>query len=135
MESPNLTWWPSPAKLNLFLHINGRYPNGYHQIQSLFQILDYGDELAFEMNSTDVITLANPIEGVANEDNLIVKAAKLLKQSLPKHIVKNQGCHIHLNKRLPMGGGIGGGSSNAATTLLVLNHLWNAGLSNTELAA
>lgn len=129
-----LDWWPSPAKLNLFLHINGRYENGYHQLQSLFQLLDYGDELAFEINYTDKITLADPIEGVADEDNLIVKAALLLKQSLPVAQSKNLGCHIHLKKRLPMGGGIGGGSSNAATTLLVLNKLWRCQFPEENLA-
>jgi 4-diphosphocytidyl-2-C-methyl-D-erythritol kinase len=134
-----LDWWPSPAKLNLFLHINGRNENNYHQLQSLFQILNYGDELAFEINNTDKITLADPIEGVADEDNLIVKAALLLKQHmlqkhLPEHQFKSLGCHIHLKKRLPMGGGIGGGSSNAAATLLVLNKLWHCQLSEQTLA-
>lgn len=130
-----LEWWPSPAKLNLFLHINGRYDNGYHQLQSLFQILNYGDELAFEINNSNQITLADPIEGVADEDNLIVKAALLLKQSLSAQQAKNLGCHIHLKKRLPMGGGIGGGSSNAATTLLVLNKLWNCQFPEEKLAS
>lgn len=134
MNKQPLNWWPSPAKLNLFLHINGRYKNGYHQLQSLFQILDYGDELAFDINSSDKITLADPISGVADEDNLIIKAALLLKQSLPVIQSKDLGCNIHLRKCLPMGGGIGGGSSNAATTLLVLNQLWGCGLSETQLA-
>jgi 4-diphosphocytidyl-2-C-methyl-D-erythritol kinase len=139
MNNPSLKWWPSPAKLNLFLHINGQYENGYHQLQSLFQILDYGDELAFDVNLSDRITLADPIAGVADEDNLIVKAAQLLKQyvlkqSLVDNQSKNLGCDIHLRKRLPMGGGIGGGSSNAATTLLVLNQLWDCQLSHTKLA-
>ena len=129
MNKQPLNWWPSPAKLNLFLHINGRYENGYHQLQSLFQILDFGDELAFEVNASDKITLADPIPGVADADNLIIKAAQLLKHSLPDSHSKNLGCKIHLKKRLPMGGGIGGGSSNAATTLLVLNKLWNCQLS------
>jgi len=74
MNKPSLNWWSSPAKLNLFLHINGRYENGYHQLQSLFQILDYGDELAFDINTSDKITLADPIAGVADDDNLIIKA-------------------------------------------------------------
>jgi 4-diphosphocytidyl-2-C-methyl-D-erythritol kinase len=126
-----LDWWPSPAKLNLFLHINGRYANGYHQLQSLFQLLDYGDELAFELTSSGKIDLLSPIPGVDNQDNLIVKAAHLLKA----HTNITAGCLIHLHKLLPMGGGIGGGSSNAATTLVALNHLWNCQLSITELAA
>ena len=135
MSKQPLDWWPSPAKLNLFLHINGRYKNGYHQLQSLFQVLDYGDELAFEVNNSDEIKLVDPIEGVADKDNLIIKAALLLKQSLPNNQSHNLGCDIHLKKRLPMGGGIGGGSSNAATTLLVLDKLWNCQLSDTKLAA
>jgi 4-diphosphocytidyl-2-C-methyl-D-erythritol kinase len=150
MNKPTLNWWPSPAKLNLFLHINGRYKNGYHQLQSLFQILDYGDEVAFDINSSDKITLADPITGVADEDNLIIKAAVLLKetilkdtilkestlkQSLPDNKYKDLGCHIHLKKHLPMGGGIGGGSSNAATTLLILNHLWDCRFSEEKLAS
>ncbi|WP_339723197.1 4-(cytidine 5'-diphospho)-2-C-methyl-D-erythritol kinase [uncultured Paraglaciecola sp.] len=134
MNNPLQTWWPSPAKLNLFLHINGRYENGYHQLQSLFQILDYGDELAFDINTSGKITLADPILGVADAENLIVKAALLLKQSVPASQSKDLGCKIYLRKRLPMGGGIGGGSSNAATTLLVLNQLWNCQLSKAELA-
>ncbi|MFT4747100.1 MAG: 4-diphosphocytidyl-2-C-methyl-D-erythritol kinase [Congregibacter sp.] len=134
MNKHSLDWWPSPAKLNLFLHINGRYKNGYHQLQSLFQILDYGDELAFEVNNSDKITLLDPIAGVVDENNLIIKAALLLKQSLPDTKTQNLGCNIYLKKRLPMGGGIGGGSSNAATTLLVLNQLWNCHLSETKLA-
>jgi len=134
MNKPPLNWWPSPAKLNLFLHINGRYENGYHQLQSLFQILDFGDELAFYINSTDKITLADPIAGVDDNDNLIIKAARLLKQSMPATQSKALGCHIHLRKRLPMGGGIGGGSSNAATTLLVLNKLWGCHLPEEKLA-
>jgi 4-diphosphocytidyl-2-C-methyl-D-erythritol kinase len=138
-----MNWWTSPAKLNLFLHINGRYANGYHQLQSLFQILDYGDELAFDVNTSDKITLADPIAGVADEDNLIIKAALLLKETVLKETALNKnlpdtkskglGCNIHLKKRLPMGGGIGGGSSNAATTLLVLNKLWDCHLSETKL--
>jgi 4-diphosphocytidyl-2-C-methyl-D-erythritol kinase len=125
-----LNWWPSPAKLNLFLHINGRYASGYHQLQSLFQILDYGDKLAFEINDRANVELMTPIEGVAHQDNLIVKAALLLQ----KEAKIGQGCKIHLKKRLPMGGGIGGGSSNAATTLVALNFLWNCKLNDTQLS-
>lgn len=125
----NLVWWPSPAKLNLFLHINGRLPSGYHQLQSLFQLLDFGDEIAFEVTSTDEITLMTPIPGVPDEDNLIIKAAEMLKQ----HSGVTSGCKIWLSKKLPMGGGIGGGSSNAATTLLVLNELWGGNLTLEQL--
>ena len=124
-------WWPSPAKLNLFLHILGRYDNGYHQLQTLFQILDRGDELAFELVSSNDITLSPSIPGVNDEDNLIIKAAKLLKE----HCGINRGVNIFLRKNLPMGGGIGGGSSNAATVLVALNALWNCKLDTSELAA
>lgn len=125
-----LIWWPCPAKLNLFLHINGRLPNGYHQLQSLFQLLDYGDNLAFDVTAKSEITLQTPIEGVPNEDNLIVKAARLLQQESGF----SGGCDIWLEKKLPMGGGIGGGSSNAATALVALNHLWGCGFSLNKLA-
>lgn len=124
-----LTWWPSPAKLNLFLHITGQLDNGYHSLQSLFQILDFGDELAFEISPTKPIELLTPIPGVENHDNLIVKAAQLLQQ----HTNVSKGCNIRIKKCLPMGGGIGGGSSNAATTLVALNHYWNTGLTIQQL--
>ena len=127
----NLTWWPSPAKLNLFLHINGRNENGYHQLQSLFQLLDTGDQLAFEVTTGREVTLMTPIQGVEVKDNLIVKAAKLLQARTGI----SAGCKIWLEKSLPMGGGIGGGSSNAATVLVALNHLWQCGLSKQELAS
>lgn len=130
LQEIGLDWWPSPAKLNLFLHINGRYPNGYHQLQSLFQMLDYGDKLAFDINDSGVISMATPLKGVKDEDNLIVRAAKLLAE----HAHINKGVNISLEKCLPMGGGIGGGSSNAATTLVALNQLWGVKLSEDELA-
>ena len=128
MKSP--ITWPSPAKLNLFLHINGRRPDNYHELQSLFQILDYGDELQFDVVPDGNVELKTPIEGVENNDNLIVKAARLLKQETQTSL----GCEITLTKKLPMGGGIGGGSSNAATTLLALNYLWNTKLNISQLA-
>ncbi|MEO9946363.1 4-(cytidine 5'-diphospho)-2-C-methyl-D-erythritol kinase [Paraglaciecola sp.] len=134
IKPKDLTWWSSPAKLNLFLHINSQYENGYHQLQSLFQLLDYGDELAFEVNETGLITLADPISGVPDADNLIIKAAKLLQQEINSGSPQKMGCTIHLKKNLPMGGGIGGGSSNAATTLVVLNKLWNCQLNEQALA-
>ena len=124
-------WWPSPAKLNLFLHILGRYENGYHQLQSLFQMLDYGDALAFSISSNNTeIKMDTPLEGVPDDENLIIKAARLLARKTKC----DKGAVISLNKRLPMGGGIGGGSSNAATTLVALNHLWGTALSEDELA-
>lgn len=127
----SVVWWPSPAKLNLFLHITGQRANGYHELQSVFQMLDFGDEINFNITpDSPNIDLTTPIEGVANDDNLIVKAAKKLQQ----HCAITAGCQIALRKRLPMGGGIGGGSSNAATTLVALNALWGCGLETAELA-
>ncbi|KRW62525.1 4-(cytidine 5'-diphospho)-2-C-methyl-D-erythritol kinase [Pseudomonas sp. TTU2014-080ASC] len=111
---------PAPAKLNLMLHILGRRDDGYHELQTLFQFLDIGDELGFALRSDGEIHLHTPIEGVPHDSNLIVRAARLLQQ----HTGCKLGADIWLDKRLPMGGGIGGGSSDAATTLLGLNHLW-----------
>lgn len=122
--------WLSPAKLNLFLHINNRRQDGYHELQSLFQLLDYGDEMQFDTTQDGVIQLTPVLDGVANEDNLVIKAARLLQQKTGTTL----GAKIRLNKKLPMGGGIGGGSSNAATTLLVLNHLWQTQQNIDELA-
>lgn len=122
---------PAPAKLNLMLHILGRRADGYHELQTLFQFLDFGDELGFALRTDGEIRLHTPIDGVPHDSNLIVRAARLLQQ--------NSGCSlgadIWLDKRLPMGGGIGGGSSDAATTLLGLNHLWQLGCSEDQLAA
>ncbi|GAA5316397.1 MAG: 4-(cytidine 5'-diphospho)-2-C-methyl-D-erythritol kinase [Candidatus Pelagadaptatus aseana] len=114
----------APAKLNLFLHITGRRADGYHNLQTLFQLLDHGDQLTFCCTDTPDITLSPDIEGVAAEDNLIVRAARLLQ----RHSQTKLGAHIELDKQLPMGGGIGGGSSDAATTLLALNALWQLNL-------
>ena len=121
---------PSPAKLNLFLHITGQRSNGYHELQTLFQLLDYGDELSFNLRSDNKITLTPSIEGVNDNDNLIVRAAKLLQ----KHSQCTLGADIQLKKILPLGGGLGGGSSNAATTLLGLNQLWQLNLDYSTLA-
>ncbi|AWL11498.1 4-(cytidine 5'-diphospho)-2-C-methyl-D-erythritol kinase [Saliniradius amylolyticus] len=125
-----LTRWPAPAKLNLFLHILGRRSDGYHQLQSLFQMLDYGDSLQFSADNSGQISLETSIAGVPNEDNLIVRAAKLLQQ----YAQTSQGARIWLHKTLPMGGGIGGGSSNAATTLVALNYYWQLNLTTDQLA-
>ena len=119
----------SPAKLNLFLHITGRRADGYHNLQTLFQLLDYGDELSFHLRQDGRITLEPGIPGVEFEQNLIIRAARLLEP----HRQSAQGVDIRLLKRLPMGGGIGGGSSNAATTLVALNHLWQCNLGMSEL--
>lgn len=119
----------SPAKLNLFLHITGRRPDGYHNLQTLFQLLNYGDTLKFTTRTDGAITLTPELPGVAFEQNLIIKAVRALEAYKPA----NAGVDIQLEKRLPMGGGIGGGSSNAATTLVALNHLWSCGLSKSQL--
>ncbi|WP_189419265.1 4-(cytidine 5'-diphospho)-2-C-methyl-D-erythritol kinase [Cellvibrio zantedeschiae] len=119
----------SPAKLNLFLHITGRRADGYHNLQTLFQLLDYGDTLAFTPRNDGLVRLTPNIPGVAFEDNLIIKAVRTLQ----KQTGVGLGVDIRLEKRLPMGGGIGGGSSNAATTLVALNYLWKCGLNSTQL--
>ena len=126
------TWLtlPAPAKLNLFLHITGRRADGYHNLQTLFQFVDYGDGLAFRVRTDNELSLTPEIEGVAAEDNLIIRAARLLQKTSDSPL----GADIRLTKILPMGGGLGGGSSDAATTLLALNHLWKLGLSLDELA-
>ena len=121
---------PAPAKLNLFLHITGRRPDGYHLLQTIFQLLDVGDELDFSARADGQITLATDLEGVATEDNLVVRAAR----ALALHTGCTAGADIRLRKRIPAGGGLGGGSSDAATTLLGLNHLWGCGLGLEELA-
>ena len=125
------THWPSPAKLNLFLYITGRRDNGYHELQTLFQFVDFGDELSITAHDrSNLITITPEIPGVATEDNLIWKAATALQQYSNTQF----GADIDLKKVLPMGGGIGGGSSNAATVLVALNFLWQLNLSDDELA-
>lgn len=121
---------PSPAKLNLFLHITGRRADGYHSLQTIFQLLDYGDSLTFTLNQSGDISLSPAMDTVAAEDNLIVRAARLLQSAAGC----TQGCDIGIDKQIPMGAGLGGGSSNAATALVGLNQLWQSGLSSDELA-
>lgn len=137
MTITNQHIWPSPAKLNLFLYITGRRADGYHQLQTLFQFLDYGDELTIVPRDDNQIRLLTPIAGVENEQNLIVRAARLLQHHHKPSGAINmpRGADISIEKRLPMGGGLGGGSSNAATVLVALNILWQCGLSDEELAA
>ncbi|MEE4244867.1 MAG: hypothetical protein V2I33_05625, partial [Kangiellaceae bacterium] len=113
--------WLAPAKLNLMLHITGRNEKGFHNLQTVFQLLNYGDELAYELNHTGDINVSSNEELLNTHDNLVVQAAKALQKI---HGDTEQGATIYLNKKLPMGGGIGGGSSNAATTLIALNNYW-----------
>lgn len=121
---------PAPAKLNLMLHILGRRPDGYHELQTLFQFLDHGDELGFSLREDGEIHLRTEVPGVPHDSNLIVRAARSLQQASGTRL----GADIWLDKRLPMGGGIGGGSSDAATTLLGLDHLWQTRLGEERLA-
>ncbi|MFP2236944.1 4-(cytidine 5'-diphospho)-2-C-methyl-D-erythritol kinase [Pseudescherichia vulneris] len=130
------TRWPSPAKLNLFLYITGQRADGYHTLQTLFQFVDYGDTITIDVRTDGELHLLTPVTGVADEENLIVRAARLLMKTAADsgRLPQGAGADISIDKRLPMGGGLGGGSSNAATVLVALNHLWRCGLSVDELA-
>jgi 4-diphosphocytidyl-2-C-methyl-D-erythritol kinase len=121
---------PSPAKLNLFLHVIGRRADGYHNLQTLFQILNYGDELDFTSRDDGQVRLLTEFPGVPHDNNLVVRAARLLQQQSGTGLGADITCH----KRLPLGAGLGGGSSNAASTLVALNRLWRTGLSTPRLA-
>lgn len=122
--------WPAPAKLNLFLHVVGRRPDGYHLLQTVFQFLDYGDTLRFSPRDDGEVRLAEPLPGVAEETDLTVRAARLLRRECGCR----EGVTIAVEKRLPMGGGLGGGSSDAATVLVALDRLWRLGLDEDALA-
>ncbi len=125
---------PAPAKLNLFLHVTGRREDGYHELQTLFQLLDWGDTLHFCANDSGEIHLEGSPADIAPGDNLIVRAARLLlEHGKGGEQAGKKGVSIRLEKRIPAGGGLGGGSSDAATTLLALNRLWDRGLSGIEL--
>lgn len=130
MDSSELTL-PSPAKLNLFLHITGRRPDGYHELQTLFQLLDYGDTLTFQALDTSRLELQCNQTSLLGDNNLVLQAARLLQQQG----YHRRGARISLQKRIPAGAGLGGGSSNAATTLLALNRLWGLNLELDTLAA
>lgn len=123
--------WPAPAKLNLFLHIVGRRADGYHLLQTVFQLLDWGDTLHFCRRDDDRVDFATELPGVAAEDNLCLRAARLLRERTRCA----HGIDMRIDKRIPMGGGLGGGSSDAATTLVALNEIWQTGCSVDELAA
>lgn len=128
------TVWPAPAKINLFLHITGRREDGYHNLQTIFQLLDYGDELRFSRRGDADLRLRCNVSSLETSDNLAVRAARRLQNKIRELGGTVSGADIELYKRLPAGGGLGGGSSNAATTLVALNQLWGAGLSTEELA-
>lgn len=121
--------FPAPAKLNLFLHVIGRRQDGYHLLQTVFRFLDFSDQLSFRLRADGMIKLHNPITGVPEDKDLCVRAAKLLKHKTGT----GQGVDIFLQKQIPMGGGLGGGSSDAATTLLALNQLWELHLNRDRL--
>jgi 4-diphosphocytidyl-2-C-methyl-D-erythritol kinase len=122
--------WRSPAKINLFLHINSKRKDGYHNLQSIFQLLDYCDQLNFNVRQDGIINRTSGNEDVPEEIDLIIKAAKALQQATNTKL----GADISVVKNIPTGGGLGGGSSNAATTLIALNQLWNTQYSNQQLS-
>ncbi len=128
-ESPIIDW-PAPAKLNLFLHITSRREDGFHNLQTVFQFLDFADILRFSVRMDGAICRAYDFPGVSEEHDLILRAARLLQ----RHTGISLGADIELEKNLPLGGGLGGGSSDAATTLVALNALWDTGLSLAALA-
>jgi 4-diphosphocytidyl-2-C-methyl-D-erythritol kinase len=121
--------WPAPAKINLFLHVVGQRRDGYHLLQTHFQFLDYGDELDFEITEDGHVTRVNDLSGIPAEQDLVVRAARLLQP----YANAGAGVAIRVNKLLPAGGGLGGGSSDAATTLVALNELWSTGRTQSEL--
>jgi 4-diphosphocytidyl-2-C-methyl-D-erythritol kinase len=129
-SSAALSWWPAPAKLNLFLHVTGRYADGYHALQTVFQLVDRCDQIGVALREDGRIERCSGLAGVAPQDDLAVRAARALQ----RHSGGRYGADIHVVKRIPAGGGLGGGSSDAATVLLVLNQLWRVGLPLEELA-
>lgn len=122
--------WPAPAKINLFLHVVGRRSDGYHLLQTHFQFLDYGDQLDFDLTHDGRVTRANDLVGIPAEQDLVVRAARLLQP----YAQDDAGVSITVDKLLPAGGGLGGGSSDAATTLVALNEIWETGRTQAELA-
>lgn len=124
-------WYPAPAKLNLFLHVVGRRPDGYHLLQTAFRFVDYGDRLAFDLRADGLIRRVQGPAEVPEDTDLVVRAARLLQREAGV----TSGVDIRLEKRLPFGGGVGGGSSDAATTLMVLNRLWECGFDRERLQA
>jgi 4-diphosphocytidyl-2-C-methyl-D-erythritol kinase len=135
MSTPDRAAWPSeypaPAKLNLFLHVVGQRPDGYHELQTVFRFLDFGDRIGIRVREDGAIVSSQPVAGLTPQSDLCLRAARLLQsRSGIRH-----GVEIRLDKRVPMGAGLGGGSSDAATVLLVLNRLWGLDLSREQLMA
>ncbi|MBP6105139.1 MAG: 4-(cytidine 5'-diphospho)-2-C-methyl-D-erythritol kinase [Steroidobacteraceae bacterium] len=127
--------WPAPGKLNLFLHVVGHRPDGYHELQTAFQFIDLCDSIRFYQRPPGVIERLSALPGVGAEDDLVVRAARRLAAAAVENgAAPRQGVAIELAKNLPMGGGVGGGSSDAATVLVALNHLWEIGFDNERLA-
>ena len=131
MTNQSRSAWPAPAKLNLFLHVTGQRPDGYHELQTLFQLLDWGDEVSIEPLDEPGITRPRAAYAVQEADDLVVRSALLLQAETSCR----QGARIEVKKRIPVGAGLGGGSSDAATVLVVLNHLWGCGLDIDDLAS
>ncbi len=123
----------APAKLNLFLHVTGRRDDGYHLLQSVFQLIDLRDELHFDLRDDGALVRTTDIAGVPADSDLTMRAARLLQAAAAGRGMTVPGADIAIDKHLPMGGGIGGGSSDAATALIALNHLWQTGLHRAEL--
>lgn len=131
VDNVGWSWWPAPAKLNLFLHITGRRADGYHQLQTVFRLLDWGDRIGLRLREDGQIRRDGPsVPGVAEADDLVVRAARCLQQATHCPL----GADIRVQKQVPAGGGFGGGSSDAATVLVVLNALWRTGLGEDALA-
>uniref|UniRef100_UPI002DD63398 4-(cytidine 5'-diphospho)-2-C-methyl-D-erythritol kinase n=1 Tax=Dokdonella sp. TaxID=2291710 RepID=UPI002DD63398 len=122
--------WPAPAKLNLFLHIVGRRDDGYHELQTAFQLLDWGDSIHIRVRESGEIRRLGENSGIEPADDLAIRAARLLQVRADARL----GAEIRVEKRIPLGGGLGGGSSNAASVLVALNHLWGCGFSTPQLA-
>ncbi|WMY95669.1 MAG: 4-(cytidine 5'-diphospho)-2-C-methyl-D-erythritol kinase [Arsenophonus sp.] len=124
--------WPSPGKINLFLHITGLRNDGYHNIQTLLQFLNYGDEITIKSRKDNKIQLMTPFINITEKNNLILKAAHLLQNyCMQMNLLHDyQGADIYVKKKLPIGGGVGGGSSNAATTLIALNFHWKTNIND-----
>ena len=135
MARTSLHGCPAPAKLNLFLHVTGRRADGYHLLQSVFQLIDRGDVLDFDLRSDSLIRRTVELPGVPEAQDLSVRALRLLQAEHARRHASRPGIEVGIDKRLPMGGGLGGGSSDAATALMVANALWRSGLSRRELMA